>query len=148
MIVDELKFNSISIEHIPVVNSWYSDADSFHVEKLTEEFIHYVASNPHYDSFIISNGKELIGKVDFEIEKDKAYIAIIIRPEFRRRGYGKKVIQSILSKYANTGIKQVVAGIFHTNEGSIRLFTSIGFIPMNGYPDEDGFINFVFNYTE
>ncbi|OQM47238.1 hypothetical protein B6A27_01920 [Anoxybacillus sp. UARK-01] len=87
---EELIFHEINIEHIPIVNSWYCDADSFHVKKLTEEFIHYVASNPDYDCWMISSNNEFIGKVDVEIEEDKAYISIIIKPDYRHKGYGKK----------------------------------------------------------
>lgn len=142
----ELIFHDIKMEHIPVVNSWYCDADSFHVEKLTEEFIHYIASNPDYGSWMILNNNEFMGKVDVEIEEDKAYISIIIRPDCRRKGYGKKALQQIINKYMNTGIKQIIAGIFHTNEASKRLFSSIGFTPLSNDPDEEGFIDFAFNY--
>ncbi|OQM47239.1 hypothetical protein B6A27_01925 [Anoxybacillus sp. UARK-01] len=48
----------------------------------------------------------------------------------------------------NTGIKQMIAGIFHTNEASKRLFLSVGFIPLSNAPDEDGFIHVVFHYKE
>lgn len=58
--MEELIFHAINIEHIPIVNTWYYDADSFHVEKLTEEFIHYVTSNPDYDCWMISSNKEFM----------------------------------------------------------------------------------------
>lgn len=144
----ELIFHDVTMEHIPIVNSWYHDADSSHVEKLTEEFINYVASNPHYDCWIISSNNEFIGKVDAEIEDSKVYISIIISPDYRRRGYGKKVLQRSLDQYADSGITQVIAGIFHTNEASKRLFLSAKFLPRSNDPDEDGFIDYVFHYTE
>ncbi|MFD0868135.1 ribosomal-protein-alanine N-acetyltransferase [Chlamydia abortus] len=145
--MEELIFHDINMEHIPIVNSWYCDTDSFHVEKLTE-FIHYVTSNSDYDCWMISSNNEFIGKVGVEIEEDKAYISIIIRPDYRRKGYGKKALQQIINKYMNTVIKQMIAGIFHTNEASKRLFLSVGFIPLSNDPDEDGFINVVFHYKE
>lgn len=143
----DLIFHDIHIEHIPIVNSWYRDADSFHVEKLTEEFIHYVASNSDYDCWLIASQNEFIGKIDVEREKDKAYISIIINPDYRRKGYGKKALLQIIHTYANTAIKLIIGGIFHTNEASKRLFLSVGFIPMSNEPDEDGFINVVYTYN-
>jgi RimJ/RimL family protein N-acetyltransferase len=144
--MDRLVFQDINIEHIALINSWYHDDDSFHVEKLTEQYINYVASKPDFYCWIISNNNEFIGKVDFEIEEDKAYISIIIRPDYRRKGYGKKVLEQIINRYVNTGITQIVAGIYHTNEASIRLFSSVGFIPICNEPDQDGFINVMFHY--
>ncbi|MBL4952260.1 GNAT family N-acetyltransferase [Neobacillus sp. YIM B02564] len=70
----------------------------------------------------------------------------IIRPDYRRKGYGKKVLEQIINRYVNTGITQIVAGIYHTNEASIRLFSSVGFIPICNEPDQDGFINVMFHY--
>lgn len=144
--MEKLIFHDVTIEHIPIVNSWYRDVDSFHVEKLTEEFINYVASNPDYRCWMIASDNEFVGKVDVEIEESKIYLSIIIRPDHRRKGYGKQALQQVISKYMNTGIKQMIAGIFHTNEASKRLFLSVGFTPLSKDPDEDGFINFVFNY--
>lgn len=144
--MEELIFHDINIEYIPAVNSWYCDDDSFHVEKLTKEYINYVASKPDHYCWIISSNNEFIGKVDFEIEEDKAYISIIIRPDYRRKGYGKKVLQQVINRHVNTGIKQIIAGIFHTNEASKRLFSSVGFLPLSNDPDKDGFIDFMFSY--
>lgn len=144
--MERVKFHDIHVKHIPVVNSWYVDADSFHVEKLTEDFINYVASNPNYHCWMISSQSELIGKVDFEIEEDKAYISIIIRPDYRRKEYGKKTLQQIQKLFVNSNLKQIIAGICHENEASKKLFSSVGFIPLSNEPDEDGFINFVFKY--
>ncbi|WP_277669002.1 GNAT family N-acetyltransferase [Caproiciproducens galactitolivorans] len=144
--MEELIFHDINIEHVPIVNSWYCDADSFHVERLTEEFINYVASNPNYDCWIISSNNEFVGKVDAEIENDKVYVSIIVNPDYRRKGYGKKILQQIINRFEKTEIKQIIAGIFYTNEASKRLFFSVGFVPLSTDPDEDGFINVAFNY--
>lgn len=144
--MEELIFHDINIEHIALVNSWYWDGDSFHIEKLTEQYINYVASEPHFYCWIISINNEFIGKVDFEIEEDKAYISIIIRPDCRRKGYGKKILEQVMKRYANSSIKHIFAGIHYTNEPSQKLFLSVGFIPLSDEPDKDGFINVMFSY--
>ncbi|KKE79185.1 GNAT family N-acetyltransferase [Bacilli bacterium] len=144
--METLIFHDIDMKHIAIINSWYSNLDSFQVEKMTKEFINYVVSNPNYDCWVISNNNELIGKVDIEIEEEKIYMSIIVCPNYRCKGYGKRIVQQIITKYENTAIKQIITGVYQTNEASKRLFLSVGFIPLTNVSDADGFINYVFNY--
>lgn len=144
--MEKLSFQEVNRAHMPVVNSWYFDQDSFQVEQLTEAYIDYVSSAPNAHCWIISSDHRIIGKVDLEIEEDKAYIAILINPEDRGKGYGKRVLGEVIQRFENKGIKQMIAGIYHTHEASKRLFTSVGFMPGSKEPDEDGFINYLFTY--
>ncbi|HLU20992.1 MAG TPA: GNAT family N-acetyltransferase [Bacillaceae bacterium] len=134
-----LVFCEINMNHIPVVNSWYHDnTDSSYVEELTESFVMYVASNPNHYCWIVYQNNVPVGKVTYEIVEQKAYIDILIRPDYRRKGLGKRIIEKVISRSEISSIKQIVAGIKHTNTASINLFKSVGFDAEGSEIDSDG----------
>jgi len=140
-----LVFREVNMNHIPVVNSWYHDPDSHYVEELTERFIKYVASNPNHYCWIIYQNNDPVGKVAYEIVEQKAYIDILINPDFRRKGLGKKILEQVKNRPEISSIEQIVAGIKHTNISSINLFKSVGFDAEGNEIDSDGFIDYIYN---
>ncbi|MEK3886133.1 GNAT family N-acetyltransferase [Bacillus sp. FSL K6-3431] len=140
-----LVFCEINMNHIPIVNNWYhNDSDSFYVEELTERFIKYVTTNPNHYCWIVYQSNVPVGRVSYEIDNQKAYIDILIRPDYRRKGFGKMIIEQVINRTEISSIKQIVAGIKHTNEASINLFKSVGFDAMENEVDNDGFIDYSF----
>lgn len=140
----DLVFGEINMNH-PIVNNWYyNDDDSFYVEELTERYIKYVTTNPNHYCWIVYQNNAPVGKVSYEIDNQKAYIDILIRPDCRRKGLGKTIIGQVINRPEIASIKQIIASIQHTNKASINLFKSVGFDAIENEVDDDGFIDYSF----
>lgn len=139
-----LDFYEIKTDHIPVVNSWYYDPDSSYVEELTEQYIDYVNSTPNYYCWLVCHNDVPVGNVAYEIDEKKAYISILVRPDFRRKGYGRMIFEKVIKRPEIRSVERISAGIKHTNEKSIRFFESVGFDTKDKDIDDDGFINYIF----
>ncbi|GCD80764.1 GNAT family N-acetyltransferase [Schleiferia thermophila] len=81
--------------------------------------------------FVLSTPDHRIGLIDFydyDALNQRAAIGIVIDPDFRNRGYGKKAIELIIKQgEIFLGLHQVYAEIPAFNEASIRLFEKCGF---------------------
>ena len=72
-------------------------------------------------------------------------MVLYAKPEFRRRGIGRKLLQEILKRLmANYKVKEVVLEVRKSNTAAINLYRSFGFFPVsllpNYYEDEDGIL--------
>ena len=59
---------------------------------------------------------------------DTAEISVYVKEEHRNRGIGKKLLGATLKKGRNTGLHTVIARIVGTNQRSIQLFETLGFV--------------------
>lgn len=78
-----------------------------------------------------------IGDVTFS---DKDMPIVIGDPAYWGRGIGKAVIRTLLERALMLGMKELhIQSIYHHNERSRRLFTSVGFIKTGSEGNEDSF---------
>jgi len=52
---------------------------------------------------------------------------IIVKEEFRGKGYGKEIVEAILAKANETGIKKAYLAVVNNNEIAKKLYGNIGF---------------------
>jgi RimJ/RimL family protein N-acetyltransferase len=72
---------------------------------------------------------EPVGFIDFEIDGERAGIAIYVRSEFRRRGIGEELLRLAAAEGQALGIAELVGGVESDNVASIRCLTAAGFTP-------------------
>lgn len=74
----------------------------------------------------------IIGTIDIynlEIFHQRAYLGILIAPDYRNKGYATEAINSVLQYAKNIlGLRQMVAYVSIENILSIKLFENCGFI--------------------
>lgn len=139
-----LVFKELDASYVSIVNSWYHDTDSSYVEELTEQFVDYATTDPNYYAWIVFLDNVAICSVSYEIEDQIAYISIIVRPEYRGQGYGKRIIEQVKERPEIKATQKIVAGIKHSNKASVGFFQSLGFVAEGSEVDNDGFIDYYF----
>jgi RimJ/RimL family protein N-acetyltransferase len=72
---------------------------------------------------------EPVGFIDFEIDGERAGIAIYVRSEFRRRGIGEQLLRLVAAEGQALGVAELVGGVESDNVASIRCLIGAGFIP-------------------
>lgn len=78
---------------------------------------------------------------------DEAQILnIATHPDFRRKGYGKKITERLVSEANSRGIVSMTLEVRRSNEAARKLYESLGFYEVGilknyyKYPTEDGLI--------
>ena len=89
---------------------------------------------------------EYIGRVSIRhvltenLLKYGGHIGYTIRPSKRRRGYGSVILQLILPKAVELGIKKVLVTCDETNEGSRRIIEKAGGVLENKETTKEGIV--------
>lgn len=58
---------------------------------------------------------------------------IVVHPEYRRRGHGKALVESLLKRAADMGARAAYLQVLDANAGARSLYTSLGFEPLYEY---------------
>jgi|GEM_PF-2573264 len=92
----------------------------------------------------------LVGYVDFEEHPDEniAWIGLAVKPDRRNQGFGKHILQNFLQLPIVKAWPKIRAGIEVDNIASKKCFMSLGFKPMQEKADDEGIIDFSFNYNK
>ncbi|MFH0793283.1 MAG: GNAT family N-acetyltransferase [bacterium] len=61
-------------------------------------------------------------------------ITVDVHPDFRRRGLGRKILQTTLSEFRNRGATRAFCEIRTDNEASLRLHWELGFVTLGRIP--------------
>ena len=85
----------------------------------------HLSDDQHFHRYIKVD-EQLVGEVAYYLEEGKWIISIIVKDEYRRRGYGTKAILLLLEECKKHGIKEVYDMIASDNP-SINLFLGLGF---------------------
>lgn len=89
--------------------------------------------------WIAEENGEPVGFFDFELDPSGAgYFVYYVAPQFRGKGYAKKIIELGLATPEAKSRAYLEAGVEPDNAASIHLLESFGFA--NTGPDEDGML--------
>jgi len=113
-------FRKISKEKIPIKKI-----------KLKKQFLESI-NNKEAFLYFLEDNKKILGYLDFNIWKKSniptSYINdLIIKKEFRRKGYGKKLTQWFISFSKKKGVKRIGLGTRIENKKALRLYKKLGF---------------------
>lgn len=78
---------------------------------------------------LLKNDEELAGYVAYKLLSKKRWkiIGIAIKKEYRKKGFGEKLIKSALTRIEKTGPTAIIARTRESNRGSQALLTRVGF---------------------
>ena len=128
---------------LPGLEHWFNDDDTRHwlgdrrwpVNKLG-------MSGPTHHALLGVIDDEPVGLVDVDIDADqRAAFAIVIAPDRRRHGLGRKMVQACLAAPQFAEVCEWFAGVESRNVASRQLLESCGFARMTD-EDADGFSYF------
>jgi len=114
------------------VKAWQNASDQYDIEGL-HFFLNLVKDNPDHPMFAIEVNGEAVGGVGLHPQKDiyskNAEIGYWISEDYWGKGIMTKVIKEMLAYgWENLEIDRVVAIIFGTNVGSIKVAERCGFV--------------------
>ena len=93
-----------------------------------EEMENSSSDNVYNSTYVAELEGKFIGKIGVQMEGGDGYIfAFGIKPEYRRRGYGRAVLSSILLKLLSEQVKTVLLEVAVKNEKALLLYKSCGF---------------------
>lgn len=102
-------------------------ADKFYQELLSGNRITYISKD----------GDEFIGEIslvqemndsDYTIPEQRVYIShLIVKPEYRRHGIGKMLVDFITDKAKELGYKEMSIGVDLDNYPALKLYVDCGF---------------------
>ena len=86
---------------------------------------------------------EKAGMAVFRLTPDEAeIITLAVRPDFRRRGVGRALLEKTMKEAASTGLKVMFLDVEAGNEAAVKLYESQGFAQINRrrqyYRQKDG----------
>lgn len=134
-----MKFDESNVPGFPTLGITIRKAESrdylelIHLDALcfgsTEEEMENSDSDSVYHSTYVAELEGiLIGKIGGLIEGRDGYIfAFGIKPEYRRRGYGREVLSLTLQKLLSEQVKTVLLEVAVKNEKALLLYKSCGF---------------------
>lgn len=102
-------------------------ADKFYQELLSGNRITYISKDG--DEFVgeISLVKEM-NDLDYTIPEQRVYVShLIVKPEYRRQGIGKKLVEFVTDKAKEFGYKEMSIGVDLDNFPALKLYTDCGF---------------------
>ena len=102
-------------------------ADKFYGELLSGNSITYICKD----------GEEFIGEIsivkdmadsDYTIPNQRVYVShLIVKPEYRRQGIGKKLVEFITDKAKRIGDSEMSIGVDLNNYPALKLYVDAGF---------------------
>jgi len=86
--------------------------------------------------YSIVDGDQNIGTAWFRIREERlphdAYVLdLIIRPPYRRKGYGRQVMLALEQEISSLGVFRVSLSVFEHNSVARRLYEQMGYTPVS-----------------
>lgn len=121
-------------DHIAELSSWFdgsSEGNEFiEYYKNPEEWLKLVESRPERHAFVTTDHGWIVGFADIEFDDDgDVSFAFGIKPEMRGKGFGKKLLDQVISYAKKCGARTIQGGVDRQNTACIKLLQSEGFSP-------------------
>jgi ribosomal protein S18 acetylase RimI-like enzyme len=91
-------------------------------------------SEPSKRYYLAQTAGTTIGHIGVTIGDNETYIrGVGILPEWRRRGFGRKMLAETLRRHIGAGATQLELDVATENEGALNIYTACGFRQSNVY---------------
>jgi len=103
-------------------------------EKLLLKFYFLRDISGKYESYVLENGKKIIGIMCFNFDEDGVYLSRIgVQHEKQDEGYGKELLDHLLKVIVKKRIERIWCKV---HQEKLEWFTAKGFKEFNSYIDE------------
>ena len=127
-----MKSNNIRFAVAEDVDGIYGLEIQHGVDVYSKLIIQESISNEHYLNLVMVNDEEYIGYVSLDFLFDEAnLLKIIVAPEHRRKGYGKKLLLSAIELLKEKQIKNIFLEVRINNIPAKKLYESLNFKVIN-----------------
>ncbi|HSW71344.1 MAG TPA: ribosomal protein S18-alanine N-acetyltransferase [Gammaproteobacteria bacterium] len=82
-----------------------------------------------YPGWVLEQENKIIGFVIYSIREDESHLLNIgVQPQFQRKGFGRQLLQHILSIIKQESAKIIYLEVRESNQRAIRLYEKMGFM--------------------
>jgi len=143
--MDSLLLAPVVTGDLPLLEEWFKDAETAHrlggMLPLPEHF-NSVKAQEGQDNWLAYEDEMPVGFACLEAFADgTAAVAVLARPDMRRKGYGRRIVEAVISEARSAGVKTINGYIESDNAACGRTLARAGFSMTSG-PDEDGFFTY------
>jgi len=142
----DLSFVPIDEPGLRVLETWFDDPElQRRYSRPDQTWFDYVCNEPGVHAWMICESGAPVGhlQLDTDIEAT-GYIGLVVKPELRNRGYGKRVLRAFLERPEAGRLDRIVGCAEVDNVASHRCVEAVGFVQQGAEPDEEGFLSFVY----
>ncbi|MFS0616063.1 GNAT family N-acetyltransferase [Lederbergia ruris] len=137
-----LDFYRLDEVHLEVLDEWFKDEEVLHRLGGTlplNNWFQYVQKSPYYWAWLVQEQGRPVGAIWMEMDINfSTSIALLTHPQLRNKGYGTKMLQTLLQRPELSQAEKIEVGIEPDNPSSLKCFKHIGF-KEEGF-DADGFM--------
>ncbi|MBN7743361.1 GNAT family N-acetyltransferase [Bacillus velezensis] len=140
------RFQILKERELKILEHWFkNDNIRRRMDALLPLDAWYARLNKDEDDTVIMayDGQLPAGMVSIEFVEERAYIGLIVNPLYQLQGYGKQILQKLLTDPGFTGVREWAASIEIDNQISLACFQAAGFTLEDTEPDEDGFLTLI-----
>ncbi len=109
---------------------------SYSPEVWEQRAMYYIRRDPE-GSFVAESGGQLVGFMlgevrsgEFGLEQPTGWIEVLgVDPDFREQAIGRRLAESMLSRFRERGVERVCTLVSERQEGLTRFFGALGFEP-------------------
>ena len=140
------RFQILKVRELKILKHWFkNDNIRRRMDAMLPLDAWYARLNKDEDDTVIMayDGQLPAGMVSIEFVEERAYIGLIVNPLYQLQGYGKQILQKLLTDPGFTGVREWAASIEKDNQISLACFQAAGFTLEDTEPDEDGFLTLI-----
>ena len=144
----DLKFVRFQSEDYELYKAWCEDEEIRRwFGPATTEWRDYVILSQSSFMWMIYDGNEPVANIQVDLSEgnsSKAHLAFMVRPGFRRKGYGRQVLLLALEQPELCDVRCFYASVEPANTASVGVLSSTSYTMTSPEPDEDGFIEYTY----
>lgn len=131
------------------LEAWFEDAELRHrYSRPTPGWLNYVRSEPGVYAWMIHENDVAVGHLQLDVgTSGTAHLGVVVKPELRGRGYGKRILRALLDRPEVSHLDQIVGEVEVDNVASRRCLEAVGFVQQGREPNGDGFLSFIYTRT-
>ncbi|MGV2326870.1 GNAT family N-acetyltransferase [Bacillus velezensis] len=140
------RFQILKERELKILEHWFkNDNIRRRMDAMLSLDAWYARLNKDEDDTVIMayDGECPAGMVSMEFVEERAYIGLIVNPLYQLQGYGKQILQKLLTDPGFTSVREWAANIEKDNQISLACFQAAGFTLEDTEPDEDGFLTLI-----